>query len=201
MLLVASPYVSPRIKWLRFDTDIIHFKPIKGEAQVDLVTLSKVFARPGQNDRYIRKWNDDMGLNTTTAFGSSKWSDRPISFSKIKHLAISRDFLCYLPDDYEPFIRHFLPNLETLIVLIDDDTDIEDKWNLYHANFRAYEKPPSACYFRATSCNPRGMPRFDFAQKSVGPFKRVKLNDEYAMEIEYEMRKRFAKEEEDYNVS
>jgi hypothetical protein len=35
-------------------------------------------------------------------------------------------------------------------------------------------------------------------KKTKGPFKEVKLNIDYRMDIEFEMRKRFAKEEDDY---
>ena len=60
-------------------------------------------------------------------------------FDKIRALAVSRDFLVHLPDDYEAFIRHFFPNLLILIVLIDDEVDIDSTWGIYDTQYKRYE--------------------------------------------------------------
>ena len=102
-----------------------------------------------------------------------------------------------MPDDCEPFIRHFFPNLLTLLVLIDDETDIEEDWGIHNLDYRPYDEPLHEKL--RTPRNPHNVPRVDFAAKCKGPFREVRLNIDYRLEIEFEMRKRFEKEEDDYN--
>jgi hypothetical protein len=110
-----------------------------GETGTDLEVLSVRHARPGLAGSLIRKW---AFPTSTTMGGSNKWLNRPKQFNKINYLAISRDLLHHLQDDYEPFIRHFFPNLLVLIVLIDEDIDIERSgrfgtWNIVGMRIRS----------------------------------------------------------------
>lgn len=185
-----------KTRWVRFDQDIIHIKPMSEGCGTDIISLSDRFTRAGLANSFIHQWGGIA--NTTTNFGSDKWLNRPERFNEITYLAICRDLLHHLPDDYEPFIRHFLPNLMVLIVLIDEDIDIDTEWKIWDLEYGRYEKKIHETL--RTDANPHAIPRLDFAKKTKGPFKQVKLNIDYRMDIEYEMRKRFTKEEGDYNV-
>jgi hypothetical protein len=185
-----KPWLS---RWLRLDIDIIHVKPISGT--LDLLCLSEIFAKPG----HTLPIRQHSRLNSQVNLSTDKWLGRPVHYDQIKTLAISRDLLVHLPDDCEPFIRHFFPNLLVLIVLIDDETDIDEEWGVHDLDYSRYDKPRPKKLRTLSTSNPYNIPRFDFAQKCKAPFKEVKLNVDYRMDIEFEMRKRFEKEEEIYN--
>lgn len=67
---------------------------------------------------------------------SDKWIGRPRHFKKVHALAINRELLTQMIDDYECTIRHFFPRLELLVVLIDDGIVIHEAWD---SDFKAYE--------------------------------------------------------------
>lgn len=187
---------EPKTRWVRFEDDIIHIKPTTSPMVLvpDMAMLSAACAKNGREWTPIRRWKSDGMRNVDT----DRWMIHPARFDRIKTMAISRDLLVHLPDDYECFIRHFFPKLLVLIVLIDDEIDIDEDWGIHDLEYGRYEKtlPKKLRTFE----NPHNIPRFDFAKKCKGPFKEVKLNIDYRMDIEYEMRKRFTQEETDYST-
>jgi hypothetical protein len=195
------------IRWVRFDRDIIHIKPLPRPSRrammhmggrpislpsartPDLAQLSDIFAKPGRSNP-IQQYR-----RLSNYVDTDKWLGRPEHFDKITSLAISRDLLVHLPDDYAPFFRHFFPNILIIIVLIDDEIDIDKEWGIHDLKYGRYERLSEKS---RTSEYSRNTPRLGFAKKCKGPFQEVKVNVDYRMEIEYEMRNRFEKEEEKY---
>lgn len=180
-------------RWVRLEYDIIHMNLVPTGQEPDLAELSRAFAKPGHTTP-IRQ---HARLNSQVHLSTDKWLNRPFGFDKIKTLAICRDLLVHLPDDYESFVRHFFPNLLVLIVLIDNETDIDEDWSIHDLEYGRYEKAVPK-KLRSPG-NPHGITRLDFIKKCKGPFKEVKLNIDYRMDIEFEMRKRFEKEEDSYD--
>jgi hypothetical protein len=185
--------IAKLTRWVRLDHDIIHMKLMPDGHFPDLAQISLAFAKPG----HTTPLRQHARLNSQAHLSTDKWLSRPFGFDKIRTLAISRDLLVHLPDDCEPFIRHFFPQLLVLIVLVDNETHIDENWGNYDLEYSNYEKaiPEN----ERPVGNPDGIPRLDFIKNCEGPFKEVKLNIDYRMDIEFEMRKRFEKEEHNYH--
>jgi hypothetical protein len=172
--------------WMIPEQDILHIKSFI------LNKIGDVYTLPGMRAR-ISRW----GLETSIPPTSDKWFARPTDFVNIKALAISRDALVHLEDDYETVIRHFFPNLLVLMVLIDDETDIDAEWSIFDSNYVRYEGKIAGGLTPNSAIRPK--PRIPFIMEGKGAFKEVKKNDEYQLAVEYEMRRRFLKEEADYD--
>ncbi|KAL2071995.1 hypothetical protein VTL71DRAFT_11338 [Oculimacula yallundae] len=102
-------------------------------------------------------------------------------FLRIEVLAVSRDLLVRTMDPYECIMRHLFPKLRMLIVLVDDALDIDDVWNINHADefpYRRYERTL----------------RFGFLQDSVGLFKEVVTNIEYKNALLADFKENFDEE-------
>lgn len=108
--------------WIRFDCDIVHMKNFSFSHQES-------------------KYNSRRGSRLN--FTSDSWSGRPSPFEHIRCLAIHRELQLQnelrTGNGLERTIRHFFPNLELLVILIDDTWDIDKVWQVEKQNYRLYE--------------------------------------------------------------
>ena len=101
-------------------------------------------------------------------------------------MAINREVLTQTKD--ECIIRHFLPSLKLLIVLIDDGIAIDKAWDIKNNDFEVYEGDWGEF-----------PPRWEFTRECTRPFTIVSTeNMRYKEYIKMHMKKRFEREEEDY---
>ena len=164
-------------EWTRFDWDTLYFK--------DLDNIALQCIRPGFTGYIQRRDPHDP---EDISDGSDKWIGRPQHFEDVCMLAVNREVLIQTMDDYECIIRHFFPNLQVLVVLIDDGVAIGEVWNIKDNNFEIYE--------RDWGDYP---PRWEFTRACSTSFTVVSHeNKHYAEFIESQMKKHFKKEEENY---
>jgi hypothetical protein len=81
----------------------------------------------------------------------------------------------------------FLPNLQLLILLVDDEYDIPDFWGIYNGDFKEYEDDWGDF-----------QPRWAFTEACTGPYKMNIQNEAYFDYIDEDTERRFKREEEDY---
>jgi hypothetical protein len=165
-------------EWFRFDRDILHLKTHD-------LDFSEMFMKQAQRWENIRRWGDDAGFYQHVS--SDKWASRPNLFNNVRSLSINRDLFISTDDDCECIIRHFFPNLQLLILLIDDEYDIDEMWAIDDEDFTEYEDDSGD-----------SMPRWAFTNACTGPYKSGIQNTTYDYYIIEDMEKRFKREEDDY---
>jgi hypothetical protein len=164
--------------WFRFNRDILHLKT----KDMDFTDL---FVKEGHRWENIRRWGNDLGYFLQVS--SDKWDSRPDIFNHVRSLSINRDLFISTEDNCECIIRHFFPNLQLLILLIDDEFDIEDMWYIQNEDFKEYEDDWDDF-----------QPRWAFTNACTGPYKILIQNETYGYYVDEDMEKRFKREEEDY---
>jgi hypothetical protein len=101
---------------------------------MDFAEIGKGFTR-SRFAEDISRWGDPAD---DLSNGSDKWARRPDCFEKIQVLAISRDLFTSTPDDCECIIN-FFPSLRLLVILIDNEYDIRETWNIQGDEWETYE--------------------------------------------------------------
>ena len=81
----------------------------------------------------------------------------------------------------------FLPRLQVLVLLIDDEYDIDDMWYIQNEDFTKYEDDWGDF-----------QPRWAFTNACTRPYKTDIPNTTYCYYADEDMEKRFNREEEDY---
>jgi hypothetical protein len=116
---------------------------------------------------------------------NSKWPKSPFGLALLS--LFSLDLFISTEDDCECIIRHFFPNLQLLILLVDDEHDIPDFWRIKNGDFKEYEDDWGDF-----------QPRWTFTEACTGLYKMNIQNEAYFDYIDEDIERRFKREEEDY---
>ncbi|CZR64471.1 uncharacterized protein PAC_14369 [Phialocephala subalpina] len=157
MECLAGPF------WIRFEWDILHLKNMDfsdGEKDFAALGFPGVGERPEPRDTLATGVGQHLELSGMAPF-----------FRHTKALAINRELFLSTWDHCEAIISDYFPNLHLLIILIDDDTPIEEMWDVRRGDFSRYEGDEDAVPIVHNWHERR--PRSAFVNHSTGPFTEI----------------------------